>query len=900
MSRIDQAFNEFLAWSNGVLAENIDLPIQAILNEATDPRTPHPEDSIFNGLSSAEGVLRSLGYVIDNPESITIKWDGKPALIFGYGTDGKFSVMDKYMYDAGFFAMSPADWLKYDKQKASGRLRADVYPKLENIWDGLKYAAAGTTGYFWGDLLWAEELKPVDGNYIFQPNTVKYTVPVNSDLGKNIRGKRGGVTVHQYFEGPGSKPVQWNGSGLRTNGPVLILTPTLGINFKLKKPGELASRAVRAVGDAAGIDTFISGLDGVAREAIKKYMNHYVTRQTTQNLEDWLQTNVSTKQYKFLTQPSQQTVNGKTLTTPGYLVKNKKQLNQLFNVWNSISALKNNLVGQLEGQVQGLKQSTGGVQGGEGFIFNTPTGLIKLVNRGHFSAANFAKNATKGLTEGGNIFKMADKTPLTRRINQEEVGPTIKWIEGITGLDLTSDKDSNGYPVKWLGSTGRKKDSGDLDLAVSAEEIDKDTLIKKIAAYCTSIGIPADQIYNKKGFSGGWIEKTGISVHFKAPIGGNPDNGFVQVDFMFLENPRWSTWYLSNDPKSNFKGMYRNILINSIAKGAGYKVNQNSGLYDRGTGQLVTDSPEETAKIILNPGASLGDLSSVEAILKAVAGDPNKENKLKDFREYMARDGVDIDRLVDKEKISEAVDSKKYLVIYPGGFHPFHLGHASVYNHLKTEFGGSGDVYVAATDTTKERPFQFQDKKFLAGQNGVPGRMMVQVKSPYRANEITTLYDPDKTVLVFAVSEKDSDRFSFGPKKDGSPSYFKKWHDGASEPMNRHAYVYVTPKIDFKIAGQTIDSASKIRSMYTSGSPEIRDSIIDDLYPNSSNKKKIRGILDSVLGSINEADNPNYFGGSSMSPIPGTPSDLVPGPDKADIVAYRKEMAELKRFLGHK
>jgi hypothetical protein len=66
------------------------------------------------------------------------------------------------------------------------------------------------------------------------------------------------------------------------------------------------------------------------------------------------------------------------------------------------------------------------------------------------------------LIEGGNVFKDTAGNPLTRRIAQADVMPTAQWLEKITGLDLTKDKDKrDGKPIRWLGSTGRKADSGD-------------------------------------------------------------------------------------------------------------------------------------------------------------------------------------------------------------------------------------------------------------------------------------------------------------------------------------------------------------------------------------------------------------------------------------------------------
>ena len=63
------------------------------------------------------------------------------------------------------------------------------------------------------------------------------------------------------------------------------------------------------------------------------------------------------------------------------------------------------------------------------------------------------------LLEGGNVFKGADKQPLTQRIATADVESTVDYIEKITGLDFTKEKDlDDKKPVKWLGTTGRKED----------------------------------------------------------------------------------------------------------------------------------------------------------------------------------------------------------------------------------------------------------------------------------------------------------------------------------------------------------------------------------------------------------------------------------------------------------
>lgn len=350
------------------------------LVEAANPRTPHPEDAVFNGLSSAREAVDSMYYVINNPESLTIKWDGFPALIFGYNDKGQFTVSDKYMFDKGpeYLGTSPKFWQEYDASR--GKSRPELYQKLNNIWNGLKAAVGSSKGFFWGDLMWGAPLESQNGKLVFKPNTVTYAVPVNSDLGKTIAGTNGGVAVHQYFDQVGGKPSPWNGQGLNGNKEVAILTPNMGIDFALEAPKNEVAKVNQAVANNNKLDEFLSGMDGVARNALQKYLGHVATNQTNLPIEQWLHNNVSGKQYRFLIGEGD-----------GYLVQHKKELDELFQLYFAIANLKNSLADQLEQQVKGVEQSIGDKKGGEGFVFNTPNGLVKLVNRGGFSTAHFGK-----------------------------------------------------------------------------------------------------------------------------------------------------------------------------------------------------------------------------------------------------------------------------------------------------------------------------------------------------------------------------------------------------------------------------------------------------------------------------------------------------------------------------
>ena len=226
------------------------------------------------------------------------------------------------------------------------------------------------------------------------------------------------------------------------------------------------------------------------------------------------------------------------------------------------------------------------------------------------------------LLEGGNVFKDAEGQPLTGRINQSDVPATVAWIEQLTGIEFPRDR--------WLGSTGKAATSGDMDLAVDVSEITKDQLAQKLMQWIASHKLPPAE----------WIKKGG-EVHLRTPIQGRPELGYVQTDFMFFPNLDWGTFFYSGGEDSAYKGMNRNVLMSSIAKQLGLKVGAN-GMFSRTSNQLVPGGldPDYVARALLGPRATRENLKNVESIFAALARDKDREAKVKDFREYLTREGL--------------------------------------------------------------------------------------------------------------------------------------------------------------------------------------------------------------------------------------------------------------------
>lgn len=193
----------------------------------------------------------------------------------------------------------------------------------------------------------------------------------------------------------------------------------------------------------------------------------------------------------------------------------------------------------------------------------------------------------------------------------------------------------------------------------------------------------------------------------------------------------------------------------------------------------------------------------------------------------------------------------KQLVIMPGGFHPFHAGHYALYQSAQEAFPGA-DIKVAATNDTSQRPFPFKIKEKLAQLAGVAPGDFYQVKSPFRAEEITKNYNPEDTQLIFVRSEKDANKppQAGGIKKDGNPAYLQPLAgQDVLYPMNRHAYMAYLPTVEF---GPGMTSATEIRTAWPTLNDKRKTALIMSLYPKTQTNPKLAAtvvkMLDTAIG----------------------------------------------------
>jgi len=345
----------------------------------------------------------------------------------------------------------------------------------------------------------------------------------------------------------------------------------------------------------------------------------------------------------------------------------------------------------------------------------------------------------QSLNEGGNVFKNDEDGAATIRIKRDDVDPTLKWLEGILGIDLVNRK---------LGTTGKKETSGDLDIAIDQNKVSKDELTNKLKAWIDQ-NHPGDNYRN-------WIHKTGISVHFKTPIktkeGGDKFNGYVQTDLMFGD-PEFMEWAVKGEMgSSEYRGGHRQRLINAIATQRGYAWSPFFGLRDRATKKIISTDPKTVVqtvlgpdhKLILGPDGNPEEFDSIYTLFDIIA---DKEKYPDDVYEairekagfkFPHRDEGEPESLDEAKKDSPRIQHAEDLIFFEGAAGAMRaldalekMNNPEVRPETSVKWDGSPAVYFGRD---KEGNFVFTDKGgFVAKVDKGRANSKEDIEAMYRA-----------------------------------------------------------------------------------------------------------------------------------------------------------------------
>ena len=158
-----------------------------------------------------------------------------------------------------------------------------------------------------------------------------------------------------------------------------------------------------------------------------------------------------------------------------------------------------------------------------------------------FELTQYKRASENMLVEGGAM-------PGVGAIHIDEINPTLIPLEKELGIDLRNNA---------LGSVGKREFSGDIDVALKIDADKIPEFVERLKKSSQVLDIAKSSVI---------MTKVKIMDFDENKDDGRPRTGFVQIDFM-PGDPDWlKTYYHSpNEKDSQYKGVYRNIMIASIA-----------------------------------------------------------------------------------------------------------------------------------------------------------------------------------------------------------------------------------------------------------------------------------------------------------------------------------------------
>jgi hypothetical protein len=298
------------------------------------------------------------------------------------------------------------------KLKASLKYLRGIMPNTKNT-------------IYQGDLLYTQEdlkIKDINGEqyYAFQPNTLMYTVPVNSAMGNAIRNSKIGIAVHTQYSWDGKDPSTLDVTEFgiskdifkKSNDAFVIDTHIDSDDSRMVTFTDVEMATINALfKDVNKLATQINWdiLDGELGSNLQTYLNTYIRNdvrrespeRTAAKFFDWVEDQVTTKKAKLKTEKGKAGVDAKYTN-----LRSKKQematIVNLLSIFEDFTKIKLAVIKKLNALTKFKKfviKSNGDMvpTGDEGFVI-TGSGArgAKLVDRYTFSRNNFSKDIIKG------------------------------------------------------------------------------------------------------------------------------------------------------------------------------------------------------------------------------------------------------------------------------------------------------------------------------------------------------------------------------------------------------------------------------------------------------------------------------------------------------------------------
>ena len=402
--------------------------LSTFIAEQKNTHMEHLEDMIFNdGVDGARLAINSLQNLRDmlagrgkSKVNVTVKWDGAPAIFAGVDpADGKFFVAKK-----GIFNVNPQLFKSQADIDAalSGELKTKFSIALR------EFAKLGIRkGVYQGDLMFTKgdvKVATVAGEkyYTFQPNTIVYAVPVNSNLGAQIKRASIGVVWHTTYEGREiSKMNASFGKDIvkkfRKSNSIWMDDATYrdvsgNATFTAKETEEVTALLSQAGKRFNTIDGDVLRTirdDDELKQKIKTYNNTFVragepfpdvdshVKGLYQYIMDWYQKEIDKKK----TEKGKETWTARRDRVATIVFANVLQLKRIFELMNLIVQAKQMVINKMNraSSLGTFLRTSKGFETTEqeGYVAIDRIGqAVKIVDRLEFSKANFSPDVLKG------------------------------------------------------------------------------------------------------------------------------------------------------------------------------------------------------------------------------------------------------------------------------------------------------------------------------------------------------------------------------------------------------------------------------------------------------------------------------------------------------------------------
>ena len=402
------------------------MSFKQLLSEEKNTHMEHIEDLIFNegvnGTRKAINFLRDIRDMLAGNSarklSMTVKWDGAPAIFAGVDPrDGKFFVAKK-----GIFNKEPKVY------KTSAEVRADTSGDLaDKLVIALKLLPAlGIKGVIQGDFMFGpgdvktEEID--DKSYLtFHPNTIMYAVENGTPLAAQVKKASIGIVWHTVYTGDSfenmrasfgkditknlkqSSKVWMDDATYKDYSGTATLTAreTAQLTKQLSRIGKLFNKVKSPVLNAIGQDnTMLIRMKAFNNSQIKARGINFnnVNKDLEKYFEDFMQKEVDKVKTPAAKQKKQK-LYGDMLK---FLKKNRAQIRIIYQLMGMLTDAKLMVIDKLNrtSRINTFLRTAYGfkVTNQEGFVAidRLKGGAVKIVDRMEFSKANFSPDIIKG------------------------------------------------------------------------------------------------------------------------------------------------------------------------------------------------------------------------------------------------------------------------------------------------------------------------------------------------------------------------------------------------------------------------------------------------------------------------------------------------------------------------